>query len=732
MRTLVLLRGCPGVGKSTWIKENGLEQYTLSADSIRLLFQSPVLNIKGKYEISPKHDNKVWDLLLNLLESRMERGEFTIIDATHSKQSMISRYKPLAQKYRYRVYVVDFSDVDIETILKRNRWRPEHKHVPASSILNIYERMTTETVPSWVTVLKPEEFEEAMKYKPRCFDNYEKIHIFGDIHGCNTVLQEYLKGELKENELYIFVGDLLDRGIENAQLLEFMIKIKDFKNVIILEGNHDRYIKMYGHEEETPSNTFNNKTKPELDNSSIDKKDIRQLARKFHQLAYFTFNNTEYIVTHGGISTVPDNLLMTATTQFINGVGDYSDDIDYEFAKNTAGQNVIQIHGHRNMFRLPVLAAERSYNLEGQVEKGGYLRVVTLSKNGIKTHEIKNNLFKNSIGDEVQSVAEPISSVEELISHLRKHEYIQEHNLPNNISSFNFTKQAFRKKKWDQTNVKARGLFINTESNEIVSRSYDKFFNIGERTETRMHHLVDTLKFPVKVYDKANGYLGTVGYDSLSDKLVFTSKSFTSELGNDHAKWVEELFIKTFNKEQISYIKEFLKSNNVSLVFEVILPEKDPHIIEYNKDKLVLLDIVKRQITYEKLPYGEVQKLAKRLSVESKKLVHVFANWTDFYRWYLNVSQDYSIEEEGYVIEDAGGFMTKLKLPYYNFWKQMRGLKHKISNKHEHTVNTSSLYTPLHNRFFAWAKTKDRAYLKSTSIIKLRNDFEKEAVMAVK
>ncbi|MBM6849814.1 metallophosphoesterase, partial [Bacillus licheniformis] len=109
---------------------------------------------------------------------------------------------------------------------------------------------------------------------------------------CNTVLQEYLKGDLKENELYIFVGDLLDRGIENAQLLEFMIEIKDFKNVIILEGNHDRYIKMYGHEEETPSNTFNNKTKPELDNSSIDKKDIRQLARKFHQLAYFTFNNT--------------------------------------------------------------------------------------------------------------------------------------------------------------------------------------------------------------------------------------------------------------------------------------------------------------------------------------------------------------------------------------------------------------------------------------------------------
>lgn len=64
------------MGKSTWIKENGLEQYTLSADNIRLLFQSPVLNKSGKYEISPKHDNKVWDLLMKLLEDRMNRGEF--------------------------------------------------------------------------------------------------------------------------------------------------------------------------------------------------------------------------------------------------------------------------------------------------------------------------------------------------------------------------------------------------------------------------------------------------------------------------------------------------------------------------------------------------------------------------------------------------------------------------------------------------------------------------------
>lgn len=38
MRILLLMRGVPGSGKSTFIKEQGLEPYTLSADGLRLLY----------------------------------------------------------------------------------------------------------------------------------------------------------------------------------------------------------------------------------------------------------------------------------------------------------------------------------------------------------------------------------------------------------------------------------------------------------------------------------------------------------------------------------------------------------------------------------------------------------------------------------------------------------------------------------------------------------------------
>ena len=59
MRYLFLLRGSAGCGKSTFIKENNLEAYTISPDSIRTLLQTPVLNAEGKFEITMKNDSKV-------------------------------------------------------------------------------------------------------------------------------------------------------------------------------------------------------------------------------------------------------------------------------------------------------------------------------------------------------------------------------------------------------------------------------------------------------------------------------------------------------------------------------------------------------------------------------------------------------------------------------------------------------------------------------------------------
>ncbi|TVX86014.1 RNA ligase [Paenibacillus agilis] len=765
MRQLVLLRGAMGAGKTTFIKENKLQQYVLSADDIRLLFQTPIMTETGKTAISAKNDGRVWKLLMELLEERMKRGEFTIIDATHAKQEMIAQYKSLAQRYRYRVNVLDFSDVPLETLLEQNRKRDEHKHVPEHVIMNAHQRMQTEHVPKWVNLVKPNEYHDTMRFSTTDYSDYKRIHHIGDVQGCFDALMNYfhetghtwgkdgevtLYPNLNDDELYIFVGDMLDRGIQNAEVLKFFLHICERKNVAIVEGNHEIHLWNWANDEKSFSKEFVNYTQPQLEDGLSEeeivelKKAVRQLYRRLRQLVYYTYKGKKVIVTHGGLSKLPENLIYISTHQFINGVGDYEVDIDNHWDENLPYETlyahggrgnprliaismpkkveIYQIHGHRNIFRLPVQAGEYSFNLEGQVEFGGHLRAVTLTDEGFETHEIKNHVFKIRKGNTPKTIDEDIS-MEQFIEYLANHKEIIEKDLGGNIYSYNFSRDAFRDKNWDDINVKARGLFINKNTKEIVSRSYNKFFNVNERSFTKLNALADNLVFPVQVYDKPNGYLGTVGYDSESDSLIFTSKSTNQ---GDHAGWLKELFVSKLSHTQLEAIKHDLKDMNVALVFEVIKAKEDPHIIEYTSDNLVLLDVVNRTVQYGKLPYIDVVGLASHYGFEHKKLMHTFDNWTEFYYWYRDVTADMSIKDEGFVIEDAAGFMTKIKLPYYNFWKQFRSIKDKFAKRHEHTVRGGSLYTPLHNKVFKWMKGQDGHWLKENNIIAVRKAFDRD------
>lgn len=129
MRILLLLRGSASCGKSTWIAQHDLKPYTLSADDIRLLCQSPVMLADGTTGISQSNDSTVWKTLFSILEIRMQRGDFTVIDATNSKTSEMNRYKEMCETYRYRIYCVDFTDTPIEEVKRRNANREPFKKV---------------------------------------------------------------------------------------------------------------------------------------------------------------------------------------------------------------------------------------------------------------------------------------------------------------------------------------------------------------------------------------------------------------------------------------------------------------------------------------------------------------------------------------------------------------------------------------------------------------------------
>ena len=144
----------------------------------------------------------------------MKRGCFTVVDATNIRGRDLSNYKKLAQEYKYRVYVVDFTDLPIDEAKRRNRMREEYKQVPDFVIDRMYAQLGDNHVPAGITVLKPDEIDKVW-YVPKDLSKYKKIVHIGDIHGCYKPLAEYL-GEIDPENYYIFLGDYLDRGRENA------------------------------------------------------------------------------------------------------------------------------------------------------------------------------------------------------------------------------------------------------------------------------------------------------------------------------------------------------------------------------------------------------------------------------------------------------------------------------------------------------------------------------------
>lgn len=627
MRVLLLLRGSAGCGKSTWIEQNGLKPYALSADDIRLLCQSPVLQPDGTVGISQSNDKTVWKTLFNLLEIRMQKGEFTVIDATNSKTSEINRYKHMCETYRYRMYCVDFTDIPIEEVKRRNANREELKRVPDEAIDKMYSRFKTQKIPSGVKVIKPNELDSIWM---KLFDlsEYKKIHHIGDVHGCYTALKKYINdnGGIKDDEFYIFCGDYVDRGIENADVVKYLISIKDKKNILMLEGNHERWLWLWANDCTGKSKEFELVTKPQLEDAKIDKKDVRQLYRKFGQCAYYKYGKNIYLVTHAGLSVLPDNLTFVATDQMIHGVGNYNDfeKIAETFAEKMPS-NYYQIHGHRNTKQVPVRVNDRVFNLEGRVEFGGDLRCVQLDKDGMHEVEVHNEVFKTPEMREEQSVTN--SSVADVIISLRANRYIQEKKF-GNISSFNFTNKAFYDKVWDEQTTKARGLYLDTFKGKVAARAYDKFFNINERPETKFDMLQNKLQFPVTAYVKENGYLGIVSYDEYNDDLFIASKS---TIDSQFAEWFKEAIYNQITEENREKMKQYAKDNNVSFVFENVDMKNDPHIIEYPESKLYLLDIVYNQMDFAKYDYETMCDIAHQFELTPKEKAFEIANWQDFY-----------------------------------------------------------------------------------------------------
>lgn len=737
MRTLLLLRGAPGCGKSTWIKEHDLSDYVLSADNIRLMFASPQMTVGGDWTISQGNDRMVWETLFKMLEWRMQNGDFTVIDACNSKTSEMTRYRDLAAEYRYRIFCVDMTNVPIEVAKERNAKRPPLKRVPEEVIDRMYARFATQNIPAGIKAIKPDELYNKVYAQLYNLNEYKYVMHIGDIHGCYDALMKALgvkDGEdpasaLRDDTEYIFLGDYIDRGPDSAKVIKFLLDIYQKPNVCLLEGNHERHLWDWANDRRSRSKDFEVRTRPQLEAAGIDKKDVRCLYRKMRQCSMYMFHGKTVLCTHGGLPFPRDitRADFIPAYQMIHGVGKYEEMEEVAKTFKHAPHTMMQVFGHRNVNGRPMRIEDNNYCLDNHVERGGKLRCMRMSLRDdagafrsfcIEGIEVDGPEYEETVDDgNVEAVESPESvSIAELVEKMRSSKLINEKKF-SHISSFNFSRKAFADKKWNDLTTKARGLFIDTTNMRIVARGYDKFFAIGERPETELHTVADHLMYPVDVYIKENGFLGMVAWDNATNTLFTTTKSTPD---GDMAMLFRSK-LPDWQKERMS---EYLREHDVTLLFEVIDPANDPHIISYPKDGIVLLDAVSNTLTPSYMAYEDLVELARNLGVEVKQRyipskAYTAGGFKAIVNDIANIDTD---SVEGVVFRDANGYMLKQKTEFYSEWKKLRKVKD-MTLTQGYIRQTSVLATPMENYFYAFVKSLYKKEGIATDIISMRKAF---------
>jgi len=654
MRKLLILQGIPSSGKSSFVKSQGLEKFTVSSDSFRELLAGYEVK-EGKIKISSKMDSKVWEMVYSTLESRFENQLFTVFDATNCDNKSVNKVISLANKHLYESFIVPFH-VDLEEAIKRDKSRDIEKRVGSEVIERFFNKLQNFSYKEYNVLDQSSWLKSLFKEETLNAENYSEVFIFGDLQSCFYPLNQFFKeNSFSEDNLYVFVADYFDRGIESREVAEFILKLSNHRNVLFLYGNHEYHLKNWVKNQKVQSEEFKNNSQPQIEHL---KKDLSKFVNKMKDFVKIKFEKGEMLVSHSGLSFYPTemDILKMSSKEFIFSKN-YKEMVETEFEKNTSPDK-FQVHGHRNGENREFSTEQRSFSLEGKIEYGGFLKVLRIYKGQISMLKFKNEKIK-TFND--NSFLESLNSP-----------FIKEKDLGNDIYSYNFTRKTFYRKEWNESTIKARGLFVHKPTRKIVARSYNKFFNVGEMESTKVENL--NFNYPLNVYLKENGFLGILGFDFIRNDLFFASKSTNS---GEFAELFKSIWAEA-NLDDRS-IKMYLKEANVSFVFEVIDPVKDPHIIKYEERKIVLLDIIRNEPEFSNYSYQEVLKIGKKFKLETK-LLHKTINCKEEFDQFWKESMEPSFlvngnPVEGFVLEDSNKFMVKIKCDYYNFWKKIRSLK---------------------------------------------------------
>ena len=167
---VVLMRGLPGSGKSTWLHNNNCDDYVISPDAFRLMLSPPIETTRdGEFtrEINQNVSRRAWEFTHECLRSRLSckvgnAVGATFIDDTFMSDRAVRDIKRIVHEEtqgRAMVVILDFTYLPIEEVKRRNEMRRgTYRYVPEFVIDHMVELGAKMDVNSYgVRVLDPRE-----------------------------------------------------------------------------------------------------------------------------------------------------------------------------------------------------------------------------------------------------------------------------------------------------------------------------------------------------------------------------------------------------------------------------------------------------------------------------------------------------------------------------------------------------------------------------------------------
>ena len=145
MRTFFIVRGAPGIGKSTFLGLYQARGQVVSLDGIRDVFAMPVPDWDGVpgRSIRGGTEETISRVLESALRSRFEQGGDMFFDATNPELQQFKHLADMSRAYGYQVAVIDMQgNATDDMILTQNAKRAGTvTYVPEEDVLRISTRV---------------------------------------------------------------------------------------------------------------------------------------------------------------------------------------------------------------------------------------------------------------------------------------------------------------------------------------------------------------------------------------------------------------------------------------------------------------------------------------------------------------------------------------------------------------------------------------------------------------